>query len=159
VDILAAPTGSIDWQHGPVTTGYSGTPLVRKLGVKPGMTVYVDVEPRPRVPVDLEAMGLTEEALAEARVVRRLPREADLTLLFCADRSRFEDRLPVVLERTVTAGMIWVCWPKKASKVPTDLDENIVREVALAIGIVDVKVAAVDEVWSGLKLVRRLADR
>jgi len=146
-----------------VTAGYSGTPLPRKLGVKPGMTVYVDVEARPRVPVDLEALGLTEDALEGARVVRRLPREADLTLLFCTDRSRFEDRLPVVLERTTTAGMIWICWPKKAAQktlgIASDMTEDVVRDVALPLGLVDVKVAAVDEVWSGLKLVRRLADR
>ena len=123
------------------------------------MTVYVDVGSRPRVPVDLVALGLTEEALDGARVVRRLPREVDLTLLFVPDRNRFEERLPVVTAHTVTAGMIWVCWPKKASKVPTDMTEDVVREVALPTGLVDVKVAAVDETWSGLKLVRRLSER
>ncbi len=142
-----------------VTAGYSGTPLPRKLGVKPGMTVYVDVETRPRVPVDLEALGITEEHLDGARVVRRLPKHVDLTLLFVPDRSRFEERLPVVSDRTETAGMIWVCWPKKASKVPTDMTEDVVREVALPTGWVDVKVAAIDDVWSGLKIVRRLSSR
>jgi len=91
--------------------------------------------------------------------VRRLPKDVDLTLLFVPDRSRFEDRLPVVTAHTVTAGMIWVCWPKKASKVRTDMTEDVVREVALPTGLVDVKVAAVDEIWSGLKLVRRLSER
>ena len=96
-------------------------------------------------------------------LVARLPSEAEMVLLFCTDRARFEDRLPRVLERTTTDGMIWVCWPKKAAQkalgLVSDLDENVVRDFALAIGIVDVKVAAVDDVWSGLKLVRRLADR
>jgi hypothetical protein len=123
------------------------------------MTVYVDVGSPPRVPVDLVALGLTEEALDGARVVRRLPGEVDLTLLFVPDRSRFEERLPVVTAHTVTAGMIWVCWPKKASKVPTDMTEDVDREVALPTGLVDVQVAAVDETWSGLKLVRRLSER
>jgi hypothetical protein len=123
------------------------------------MTVYVDLGSRPRVPVDLEALGLTEEALDGARVVRRLPKLVDLTLMFVPDRRRFEERLPVVTEHTVPAGMIWVCWPKRASKVPTDMTEDVVREVALPTGLVDVKVAAIDDTWSGLKLVRRLSER
>ena len=73
--------------------------------------------------------------------------------------SRLRTRLPLVVERTVTDGMVWVCWPKKASKVPTDVDENTVRAYGLDLGVVDVKVAAVDETWSGLKFVRRLRDR
>ena len=65
----------------------------------------------------------------------------------------------MVIERTVSNGMVWVCWPKRASKASTDLDENVIREFGLAAGVVDVKVAAVDATWSGLKLVRRLRDR
>jgi hypothetical protein len=128
--------------------GYSGKPLVEKLGIRPGHVVYVDGGPEH-----------TAELLDGARFTRRLPRHADVTLLFTTGRSRLERRLPVVLERTVTDGMVWVCWPKRASKVATDVDENVVREVALAAGVVDVKVAAVDATWSGLKLVRRLRDR
>ena len=131
------------------TAGYSGTPLVRKLGIKDGHTVFLD-----GVPDDV-ALG----DLGGAHVVRRLPRQADVTLTFHLDRARFERRLPELIERTVSNGMIWVCWPKKASKVPTDLDENVVRAIALGAGVVDVKVAAIDATWSGLKLVRRLADR
>jgi hypothetical protein len=99
--------------------------------------------------------------LGAAHVVRRLPSRVslDVTLTFHLERSGFERRLPQLIERTVSNGMIWVCWPKKASRVPTDLTEDVVREIALADGVVDVKVAAIDEVWSGLKLVRRLADR
>src|SRR3954452_8852772 len=96
--------------------GYSDTPLLRKLGVKPGLVVYIDVDPASRVPVDLKSMGLDDPAYR-----RRLPRSADVTLLFCADRARLDRRLPLVIERTTTAGMVWVCWPKKAAKVPTDL--------------------------------------
>jgi hypothetical protein len=129
-------------------TGYSGKPLTEKLGVRPGLTVYVDGGP-----------PHTAELLDGAPFTSRLPRQADLTLLFATSRSRVQKRLPVVVGRTVTDGMVWVCWPKKASKVPTDLDDGVVRELGLAAGLVDVKVAAVDETWSGLKFVRRLRDR
>jgi len=131
--------------------GYSGTPLITKLGIKDGHTVLLDGQP---ATVDLGDLGA-------ARVVRRLPRAAvlDVTLTFHLERARFERRLPQLVERTVPNGMVWVCWPKKASKVPTDLTEDVVRAIALADGVVDVKVAAIDETWSGLKLVRRLADR
>jgi hypothetical protein len=129
--------------------GYSGTPLPQKLGVKDTHTVFLD-----RVPahVDLGDLG-------GAHVVRRLPRRADLTLTFHDRLADLSARLPTLFERTVTDGMVWVCWPKKASKLPTDLDENIVRDLGLELGFVDVKVAAIDETWSGLKFVRRLKDR
>jgi hypothetical protein len=130
------------------TPGYSGKPLVEKLGIKPGMQVYVDGGP-----------SNSDELLAGTPFTTRLPRQVNVTLLFTTELARLERRLPLVIERTVSNGMIWVCWPKKASKVPTDVDENDVRRAGLAAGLVDVKVAAVDETWSGLKLVRRLADR
>ena len=129
-------------------SGYSGTPLTVKLGVKPGLVVYVDGGP-----------SHTAELLDHAPYTSRLPKRVDLTLLFSTSLSRLEKRLPLVVGRTVTNGMVWVCWPKKASKVPTDLDENVVRRLGLDLGVVDVKVAAVDETWSGLKFVRRLRDR
>ena len=129
-------------------SGYSGKPLTEKLGIRPGLVVYVDGGP-----------PHTAELLGGAPYTTRLPLQADITLLFTTERSRLEKRLPLVVGRTVTDGMLWVCWPKKASRVPTDLDENVVREVGLAFGVVDVKVAAVDETWSGLKFVRRLRDR
>jgi hypothetical protein len=134
--------------------GYSDTPLLRKLGLKPDQVVYLDVGGLARHLVDLEAIGLGDPAYK-----RRLPRKTDATLMFCTDSARLERRLPVILSRTPPAGMVWVCWPKKASKVPTDLDDNVVRETGLAAGVVDVKVAAIDETWSGLKFVRRLRDR
>ena len=128
--------------------GYSTRPLVDKLGVKPGLTVYVDGGP-----------PHTAELLDGAPYTTRLPKRADITLLFTTDMSRLRKRLPLVVERTVTDGMVWVCWPKKASKVPTDLDENIIRDVGLAAGVVDNKVCAVDGTWSGLRFVIRLKDR
>lgn len=134
--------------RGVSTHGYSGTPLLQKLGVKPGLKLYVDGGP-PHV----------DELLLGSTYTTRLPRQVDITLLFTSSLARLEKRLPVVVERTVPNGMVWVCWPKKASRVPTDLDENRIRDFGLASGVVDVKVAAVDGTWSGLKFVRRLRDR
>ncbi len=125
--------------------GYSGKPLPEKLGIKPAHKVYVDAAPP----------GL----VLEAPHVTRLPKSADIILTFCPDRARLEKRIDLLVERTPANGMVWVCWPKKASGVATDLDENVVREIGLAAGVVDVKVAAIDETWSGLKFVRRLRDR
>ena len=126
----------------------SGRPLVEKLGVKPGLRLYVDGGP-PHL----------DELLGGAPYTTRLPRSIDMALLFVTARARLEKRLPVVVERTVSNGMVWVCWPKRASRVPTDLDDDTVRRTGLAAGLVDVKVVAVDDVWSGLKLVRRFRDR
>jgi hypothetical protein len=125
--------------------GYSGTPLERKLGVKPDHVVFLDGAPET---FDLEAV-----------TTRRLPRHLDISLTFHTSAARLTRRMPQLIERTSPAGMIWVCWPKKAAKVATDIDENVVREIGLAAGVVDVKVCAIDGVWSGLKFVRRLADR
>jgi hypothetical protein len=129
--------------------GYSGTPLPQKLGVKPEHTVFLDGQPE----------GLDLPELRAATVVRRLPRSMDVTLTWHTSLASLEKRLPDLFERTTTAGMVWVCWPKKASRMPTDLDENVVRDLGLELGFVDVKVAAVDPTWSGLKFVRRLKDR
>jgi hypothetical protein len=126
--------------------GYSGKPLAAKLGIKPGLKVYVD-----RAPAALD-LGTDE-------VVTRLPKHADIIITFHENRARLDKRMAVLIEHTAVNGMIWVCWPKRASGMQTDLNENVVREIGLAAGVVDVKVAAIDETWSGLKLVRRLKDR
>lgn len=136
--------------------GYSGTPLARKLGVKDGHVVLVD-----RLPDDL---GLGQLGLPPtATVVRRVRAGLDVTVTFHTRMSTLADRLPVLLDHTVTAGMVWVAWPKQAAAkrlgLATDLNENAVRGLGLELGWVDVKVAAIDEVWSGLKFVRRLQDR
>jgi hypothetical protein len=128
--------------------GYSSTPLEKKLGIKPGQTVFLDHPP--------DGFALA------AATTTRLPKQTSITLTFHTSAEQLEARLPVLVGRTEQAGMVWVCWPKKAARKPgheTDLDENAVRAIGLAAGVVDVKVCAIDEVWSGLKFVRRLADR
>ncbi len=137
--------------------GYSGTPLVRKLGIKDEHVVLLDGAP------DTLELGDT----GAAQVVARLPRSVDVTLTFHTSYAALAKRLPTLFERTSTAGMVWVCWPKKAAQRsarnpagPTsDLDDNVVRRLGLELGFVDVKVAAIDDTWSGLKFVRRLASR
>ncbi|MEU4289366.1 DUF3052 domain-containing protein [Kribbella sp. NPDC026596] len=133
------------------TPGYSGKPLATKLGIKSEYAVLLDNAPA----------GFAIEGLpAGTNVARRAGRTPyDVVLAFCPDRARLTTRLPVLLEKTTTAGMIWVAWPKRSSGVPTDLDENGIRELALPLGVVDVKVCAIDGTWSGLKLVRRLSNR
>jgi hypothetical protein len=142
--------------------GYSGTPLVRKIGVKHDHLVLLDGAPA----------GFELADTGGAHVVRRLPpasrgRSVDVTLTFHTSYAALAARLPQLFERTATAGMVWVCWPKKAAQrsarnpqgLVSDLDDNVVRELGLELGFVDVKVAAIDDTWSGLKFVRRLADR
>jgi hypothetical protein len=129
-------------------SGYSGTPLVRKLGFKPGMrALYVNA------PADFAA--LVGELPDGVRVLARAAPELDLAMLFVTERRELERRLPGLQGKLAPAGMIWVAWPKRASKVPTDMTEDVVRDVALPRGLVDVKVCAIDETWSGLKLVIR----
>jgi hypothetical protein len=133
------------------TPGYSGKPLAAKLGIKADHLVLLD-----NAPADFVVEGLPP-GTSVARRAGRTP--YDVVLMFCPDRARLTKRLPVLLARTTTAGMIWTAWPKRSSGVPTDLDENGIRELALPLGVVDVKVCAIDATWSGLKLVRRLSSR
>jgi len=130
--------------------GYSGKPIVEKLGVKPGHRVYVERVPR----------SLALEWPESVTVLRRPPAEpVDMVWAFCLDRRRLDQRLELLIEMTAVAGTLWISWPKKSSGVATDIDENVVRQTGLDAGVVDVKVAAVDDVWSALKFVRRLRDR
>ena len=128
--------------------GYSGTPLAKKLGFKPGaVAAYVGA------PEGFEA--LLGELPEGVRVRRRLRGPLDLIVCFVTARRELERRLPALRGALATAGMLWIAWPKRASGVPTDMTEDVVREVALPTGLVDTKVAAIDEVWSGLRLVIR----
>ena len=128
--------------------GYSGTPLVRKLGFKPGMRVHY-VAP----PGDFDA--LVGELPDGVRVLARPAPGLDLVVLFVRSRAELERRLGGLHAKLSQDGMLWVAWPKRASKVPTDMTEDVVRDVALPRGLVDVKVCAIDATWSGLKLVIR----
>ena len=132
-----------------MTTGYSGTPLPCKLGIRPGSRVLLVAAPS----------GFTLEA-PDATVHARPGRDPyDVIVVFCPDGAALRSRFAHLAGRLTPAGALWVCWPKRASRVPTDLSENAVRDHGLAAGLVDVKVAAIDATWSGLKFVRRLADR
>jgi hypothetical protein len=130
--------------------GYSGTPLARKLGISEGHAVLLD-----GAPADF-ALAVP----ADVTVVRRAGRGPyDVILCFCPNAARLHGRWARLHALTTTPGSLWIAWPKRASGVPTDLDENTIREYALANGRVDVKVCAVDDTWSGLKHVIRRADR
>ena len=130
------------------TSGYSGTPLVRKLGFKPGMRAHYVAAP--------DGFGaLVGELPDGVRVLARPAAPLDLVVLFVLSRAELERRLAGLHAKLAPDGMLWIAWPKRASKVPTDMTEDVVRDVALPRGLVDVKVCAIDETWSGLKLVIR----
>jgi hypothetical protein len=126
--------------------GYSGTPLPKKLGIKAESRVLLL-----NAPAGFELEGV--------KVARRATGIADVILSFHTERRELEKRLPVLRERIEQNGRLWIAWPKKSSRLPTDITENVVREIALANALVDNKVAAVTEIWSGLQLVIRVKDR
>jgi hypothetical protein len=128
-----------------VSAGYSGTPLERKLGITPGHRVLL--------------LNAPEGFRLEHPVVRRATGRADVILSFHTERRDLEKRIPVLRERMEQNGRLWIAWPKKASKLETDITENVVRDLALANALVDNKVAAITEIWSGLQLVIRVKDR
>ena len=133
--------------------GYSGTPLVRKLGIKPDARLGLVAAPQ-----DFDAT-LGELPLG-ARVRRRLGGEPfDVIVAFYRRRAELERRLPALARALDPAGGLWIAWPKRASGVSTDVTEDVVRQLGLAAGLVDNKVCAIDETWSGLRLVYRLRDR
>ncbi len=133
--------------------GYSGTPLQKKLGIKAGM--QISVLHIPSIYWDLIS------PLPNGIQVIEAPKKGsiDFVHLFTKEKKVFEKEFVRCRELLKKDGMLWVSWPKKSSKVATDLDENLIREFGLRNGLVDVKVCAVDETWSGLKFVYRLADR
>lgn len=135
-----------------MNAGYSQRPLAQKLGIKAGQTVAALNAPTNYLEL-LEP--LPEGVTLQSELSPNLP----FIHFFCSQRAQLETNLPLMRQALTQNGMIWVSWPKKAAKVPTDLDENIIRELGLANGLVDVKVAAVDLVWSGLKFVIRVKDR
>ncbi|MFL6728956.1 MAG: hypothetical protein ACJ8D6_07085 [Sphingomicrobium sp.] len=135
-----------------MTAGYSGTPLAQKLNLKDGMRVWWDGMPD-SVRGEIAAEGL------ELRMLDTPDPPIDAAHVFVTERANLEAKLARLLPLLDPAGTIWVSWPKKASKVPTDVTEDVIRDVCLPIGLVDVKVCAVDATWSGLKLVVRRQNR
>jgi hypothetical protein len=130
--------------------GYSGKPLWQKLGLKDGQRLVV-ADPPQQLPQLLA--GAPEGMVRLARLA-----EFDVALLFVTSRAALAAALARTLPKLSPGGMIWIAWPKKASGVATDVTEDTVRDVALPLGIVDVKVCAIDATWSGLKLLRRRAN-
>jgi hypothetical protein len=131
-----------------MTTGYSGTPLARKLSLKDGLrTWWCNMPASVRAEIGREGLALEILELPEP------PLEA--VHLFVTERALLECELRLLLPLLARDGFVWISWPKKASKVVTDITEDVIRAVALPLGFVDVKVCAVDATWSGLKLVIR----
>ena len=135
-----------------MTSGYSGTPLARKLSLKDGLRVWRDGMPD-SVADEISAEGLTLDLLDRPEA------PIDAAHIFVTERMELEMKLQQLLPLLQPAGMIWVSWPKRASNVPTDITEDVIRDICLPMGLVDVKVCAVDETWSGLKLVIRKEHR
>jgi len=133
------------------TAGYSGTPLHKKLGVKPGHRVWFTGAP----------VGYEDELRKSGDFdqVENLGKDLDFIHLFTDSRATLGREMPKLRHALKSSGTLWISWPKKSSGVATDLDENAVRNIGLKAGLVDVKVCAVDDVWSGLKFVFRLKDR
>lgn len=132
--------------------GYSGTPLPRKLGIRPGARVALLGAPE-------GARALLEPLPPGARVSARLSPGLDVMVLFADRAADLARRMPRAQAAMKPDAGLWIAWPKRASGVPTDITEDVVREMGLAAGLVDTKVCAIDATWSGLRLVIRLRDR
>lgn len=134
--------------------GYSSTPLPKKLGIKPGSRLWLAHAP--------DGFDSTLKPLPSGVQITTSPRGSstfDVILLFTPNRAALTRHFTIAKSRLDPAGGLWIAWPKKASGVPTDLTEDVIRDLALAAGLVDNKVCAIDDTWSGLRLVVRLKDR
>jgi hypothetical protein len=132
--------------------GYFGTPLAQKLGIRPAMTVTVINQPA-------NYRQLLGEAADGVELSDRTTTDSSFVHLFTPRRSELEKQLSQLRKKIPDTATIWVSWPKKSAGVPTDVTEDVVRAVALPLGFVDIKVCAIDETWSGLKLMVRRANR
>ena len=132
--------------------GYSGTPLAKKLGIKPRTSMFIYQPPK-------EYFDWLAPIPDDIVVKQKLSADMDFIHLFVKERKIFQNEFVRSMKHLDKAGTLWISWPKKSSKVETDLDENIIREFGLKEGLVDVKVCAIDDTWSGLKFVFRLKDR
>lgn len=132
--------------------GYSGKPLAQKLGLKPGFRIFVDCAPA-------DYRGIVGEWPDGAKLVTQAKGPLDVVHLFATEAKGLAAKLSRYRDAIAADGMIWVSWPKKASAVATDLSDVVVRNAALPLGLVDAKVCAIDETWSGLKFVIPVAQR
>ena len=132
--------------------GYSSAPLAKKLGIKEGSKLFLSGAPKNY----LELVAPFPEG---ARLVSKIDGDTDIVHIFSTERAHLTAALRDTLSKLKQDRSIWVSWPKKSSKVPTDITEDTIREVALPMGLVDIKVCAVDDIWSGLKLVVRKENR
>ena len=139
------------WKTTPMSAGYSSTPLVKKLGIKPGFKVLTSNAP--------EHYGNLLGPLPEGAEYVDEGENLDFIHLFALEKQELEINFHHLMKKLAKNGSLWVSWPKKASKVKTELSDAIVRETGLKAGLVDVKVCAVDQVWSGLKFMYRVKDR
>ncbi|MGE8720472.1 DUF3052 domain-containing protein [Leptospira terpstrae] len=136
-----------------MTVGYSGKPLVEKLGIKENMILYF---------LNLPSKDFMKDWGTFPKNIQILDKPKsglDMIHFFTLSSKEFQLKLPKLMGFIKPAGMIWISWPKKSSKIPTDMNENLIRDFALELGLVDIKVCAVDDVWSGLKLVIRKENR
>ncbi|HEX2618251.1 MAG TPA: DUF3052 family protein [Flavobacteriales bacterium] len=134
------------------TAGYSGTPLAKKLGIKSGCRLRL-------VDAPAHYFELFTDLPADISILKDKRGAKDVVHYFTTKAEQLHRDIAALRDEIAPDGMVWVSWPKKAAKVPTDVDENVVRDLALKNGLVDVKVCAIDDTWSGLKLVIRLKDR
>ncbi len=130
--------------------GYSGTPLVKKLGIKEGFRISLYNQPE-------YYFNLFTDFPAEVKVINK--HKVDFIHYFATQEKQLAKDISKLKNQVEQSGMIWISWPKKSSKVQTDITEDVVRNLALKNGLVDIKVCAVDEIWSGLKLVIPVKDR
>jgi hypothetical protein len=135
-----------------MAAGYSGTPLAEKLGIKDGHVVATIDEPD-------DFRELVDGLPAGVAFRTGLEGSADIVMLFATERASIEHQLPDAAQAIFPNGAIWVAWPKKAAKIPTDITEDVVRDVALPMRLVDNKVCAISDIWSGLRLVWRKGHR
>jgi hypothetical protein len=132
--------------------GYSGTPLPKKLGIKDRFRARL-------IDAPADVRKELSPALAQCEIVKIDAQNLDFVMMFTKSQAELQSSFARIAKLLAPAGMLWIGWPKKSSGVITDMNENVVRETGLAAGLVDVKVCAITEVWSGLKFVRRLKDR
>jgi hypothetical protein len=140
------------YNFGVATTGYSGTPLAKKLGLRPSLVLLTVNAPK-------EYRSWLGELSGNVALVEKAKQPYEAVHVFATESEFLDMTLSKLRNELKQDGFVWVSWPKKSSKVPTDITEDTIREIALLLGFVDIKVCAVSEVWSGLKLVIRKSER